>query len=106
MSEGPSRAEMERRLIERSLQDDAFRRRLMADPRAAVEQELGTRLPEGVRVETVEETADTIYLVLPSTSSLGDKSGELSDLDLEAVSGGGTWADQTCASCDPCVRTI
>ena len=45
MSEGPSRAEMERRLVERSLQDDAFRRRLMADPRAAVEQELGTRLP-------------------------------------------------------------
>jgi hypothetical protein len=55
-------------------------------------------------VVAVEETADTIYLVLPSTSSLGDKSGELSD--LEAVSGGGTWADQTCASCDPCVRTI
>ena len=39
MSEGSSRAEMERRLVERSLQDYAFGRRLMADPRAAVEQE-------------------------------------------------------------------
>jgi hypothetical protein len=69
-----------------------------------VEEELGTRLPEGVRVEAVEEPADTIYLVLPTTSSLGGESGELSD--LEAVAGGGTWVDQTCASCDPCVRTI
>ena len=106
MSEMSSRTGMERRLVARSLQDDAFKRRLLADPRTAVEEELGTRLPEGVRVEAVEETADTIYLVLPTTSSLGGESGELSDLDLEAVAGGGTWVDQTCASCDPCVRTI
>ena len=54
----------------------------------------------------VEETADTIYLVLPSASSLGEEGGELSDRELEAVAGGGTWTDQTCASCDPCVRTV
>ena len=105
MSEGSGRAEMERRLVQRSLQDDAFRRRLLEDPRTAVEEELGTRLPEGVRVVAVEETAETIYLVLPSSSPLGE-GGELSDRELEAVAGGGTWTDQTCASCDPCVRTI
>jgi hypothetical protein len=32
MSEATGRAEMERRLIERSLRDDAFRQRLLADP--------------------------------------------------------------------------
>jgi hypothetical protein len=105
MSEGSGRQEMERMLIERSLQDDAFRQRLLADPKATVEQELGTPLPEGVRVEAVEETAQTIYLVLPSASPLGER-GELSDRELEAVAGGGTWTDPTCASCDPCVRTI
>ena len=68
MSETTSRAEMERRLIERSLQDDAFRQQLLDDPKAAVEQELGTRLPNEVSVEAVEETADTFYLVLPSAS--------------------------------------
>jgi hypothetical protein len=97
---------MERRLVQRSLEDDAFRRRLLEEPRAAVEQELGTRLPEDVRVVAVEETADTIYLVLPSASQLGEVGGELSDRELEAVAGGGTWTEQTCSSCDPCVRTI
>jgi hypothetical protein len=105
MSEASGREQMERRLVQRSLQDDAFRRRLLEDPKGAVEQELGTRLPEKVRVEAVEETAETIYLRLPSTSPLGE-GGELSDRELEAVAGGGTWTDPTCASCDPCVRTI
>jgi len=106
MSEAVGREQMERMLVEKSLQDGAFRQRLLADPRAAVEEELGTRLPEGVRVVAVEETAETIYLVLPSTSQPGEEGGELSDQELEAVAGGGTWTDQTCASCDPCVRTI
>jgi hypothetical protein len=35
----------------------------------------------------VEETADTIYLVLPSASPTGE-GGELSDRELEAVAGG------------------
>ena len=84
---GGGRAEMERRLIERSLQDEDFRRELLEDPKAAVERELGTRLPEGVRVVAVEETTDTVYLVLPGASSAGE-TGELSDQDLEAVAGG------------------
>jgi hypothetical protein len=84
---------MERRLVQRSLEDDAFRRRLLEDPKAAVEQELGTRLPEDVRVVAVEETAETIYLVLPSRSTEGQEAGELSDRELEAVAGG--WDAQT-----------
>ena len=92
MSEASSRAEMERRLLRRSLEDDAFRQRLLEDPKAAVEQELGTRLPEDVRVVAVEETAETIYLVLPSSSPIGE-GGELSDRELEAVAGG--WDAQT-----------
>ena len=87
--EASSLEQMERRLLQRSLQDDAFRRRLLADPRAGVEEELGTRLPEGVRVVAVEETAETIFLVLPSISPLGE-GDELSDRELEAVAGGGT----------------
>ena len=93
-----------RRLIERSLQDDAFRQRLLEDPKAAVEEELGTQLPEDVRVQAqlpedvrvraVEETADTIYLVLPSASPVGE-GGELSDRELEAVAGAGWGSVET-----------
>ena len=89
MSEASGRQEMERRLIEKSLEDEAFRQRLIEDPKGAVEQELETRLPEEVRVVAVEESADTIYLVLPSTPMKGRESVELSDPDLESVAGGG-----------------
>jgi hypothetical protein len=99
---GGGRAEIEQRLIERSLQDGSFRQRLLADPKGTVEEELGTRLPEEVRVVAVEETADTIYLVLPSASPLGGEGGELSDLQLEAVAGGGdTFWGATCSCGSP-----
>jgi Nitrile hydratase, alpha chain len=84
---GGDRAEMERRLIQRSLEDEAFRQSLLDDPKGTMEQELGSRLPEGVEVRAVEETAETIYLVLPSASPTG-QGGELSDQQLEAVAGG------------------
>jgi nitrile hydratase alpha subunit len=88
---------MERSLIDRSLEDEAYRRRLQENPKAAVEQELGARLPEEVRVMVVEETADTIYLVLPFVSTDAQEAGELSDRELEAVAGGsGCWTDTSC----------
>jgi hypothetical protein len=88
MSEASGREQMERRLVQRSLEDEDFRQRLLEDPRATMEQELGVRLPAEVKVQALEETADTIYLVLPSASSLGE-GGELSDRELEAVAGAG-----------------
>jgi hypothetical protein len=84
---GGGRAEIKRTLVQRSLEDESFRQKLLDDPRGTVEQELGTSLPEGVEVRVVEESADTIYLVLPSASPAGE-GGELSDEALEAVAGG------------------
>ena len=84
---GEGRAEMERRLIQRSLEDETFRQRLLDDPKGTIEQELGSRLAESVEVRVVEESADTLYLVLPSASVVGE-GGELSDEALESVAGG------------------
>jgi hypothetical protein len=89
MSEGSGRAQVERSIIQRSVEDESFRRRLLEDPKGAVEQELGTQLPEEVRVVAVEETQDTIYLVLPSSTPMAG--GELSDQELGAVAGGWYW---------------
>jgi hypothetical protein len=95
---GGSRAEWERRLIERSLEDEEFRQRLLDDPKAVVEQELGSVLPEGVDVRVVQDSQETIYLVLPSTS-VGSQGGSLSDQDLEAVAGAGeTGLNISCAA--------
>ena len=84
-----SRAEFERRLIQRSLEDETFRQRLLDEPKAAVEQELGKRLPESTEVRVLQESQDTIYLVLPTSRAALAQGSELSDQDLEQVSGGG-----------------
>lgn len=100
---GGDRAAMEQRIVQRSLEDDAFRQQLLADPRAAVEQELGAQLPSEVRVQVVEETTDTVFLVIPPSSEAGGDEGELSDSELESVAGG--WDHQlgtsynTCSTC-------
>ena len=95
-SAGGGRTEVERTLIQRSMEDESFRRELLADPKGTVERELGGRLPEGVEVRAVEETADTVYLVIPSASPIGG-GAELSDSELETVAGG--WAGSVGDTC-------
>jgi hypothetical protein len=38
---------------------------LVANPKAVVEKELGAKLPEDLEIKVLEETEDTIYMVLP-----------------------------------------
>jgi hypothetical protein len=56
---------------------------------------MGLRLPEGIEVRMVEESTDTINLVLPSASAVGEY-GEPSDQELEAVAGGQASWDEPC----------
>ncbi|MEO8585513.1 MAG: NHLP leader peptide family RiPP precursor, partial [Acidobacteriota bacterium] len=55
------------------------------NPKAVLEGQMGGKLPAGVSVKAVEETPNTIYVVVPYVAKAGD---ELSDGDLEAVAGG------------------
>ncbi len=98
---GGERAEMERRIIEKCLKDASFRQRLLADPRAALEEELGTRLPDDVEVKAHEETAETIYLVLPPGRSGDVQADELSDQELETVAGGWNPGETSSVCRDP-----
>ena len=67
---GTGRAEMERSIVQRSMEDEEFRQRLLDDPKGTVEQELATQLPEDVEVSVVQESQQTIYLVLPFRSAV------------------------------------
>ncbi|MGF1470873.1 MAG: NHLP leader peptide family RiPP precursor [Rubrobacteraceae bacterium] len=100
---GGSPEEIRQRMMQRSLEDEEFRQRLLDDPRAVVEQEVGTSLPEGVEVRAVEESQDTVYLVVPPKPQGSAGSGDLSDKELEAVSGG-SWENMgtiyTCAGAE------
>ena len=61
MSEGSGREQMERRLIEKSVEDESFRQRLLEDPKGAVEQELAA-LETADNGKPIKETS---YVDLP-----------------------------------------
>ncbi len=97
---GGSPEEVRRRLIQRSMEDEDLRQRLLADPKGTIEQELGARLPEEIQILAVEETPETIYLVLPPKALADTQSGgELSDRELEAVAGGWDGPDTRHGTC-------
>jgi hypothetical protein len=92
--------------LQRSLEDEDLRRRLLSEPEATIERELGVRLTEEVQVVAVEETPETIYLVLPPSTTASAQGeafgGGLSDRELEAVAGGGDTSQWMCTyTCPP-----
>jgi hypothetical protein len=82
------RRQIEAHLIARALRDDECRRLLIADPKSALEAEidrlqLNIKLPSDLKVRVLEESPDTIYLVLPPDLTAPGKTPE--DFFLEAV---------------------
>ena len=69
-----------------------YRDALIKDPKGMVEKQMATTLPAKVKVKAVQETADTIYVVIPHVAA----EGELDDADLEKVAGGKGDYDASC----------
>ncbi len=84
MSEYKTRRELESNLIAKAWKNEAFKQQLMSNPKSAI-AEAGISLPENIKVEVIEETAQTFYLVIPQPPSQEE---EFSEADLEAVAGG------------------
>jgi hypothetical protein len=63
------RYNIESRVVHRAWADEAYRERLRADPKAALEEELGVKLPERLTVQLVEERSDHLCIVLPVDTS-------------------------------------
>ena len=70
------------KVVARAWSDDAFKAKLLSDPRAVL-AEYGVEVPPGVTVEVVENTGERLHLVLPVAPE-----GELSEQELERVAGG------------------
>ena len=70
------------KIIAKCWADDAFKQKLLADPVATLTAE-GVAVPAGVTVKAVEDTAQTLNLVIPASPT------ELSDEQLDVVAGGG-----------------
>ena len=81
-----SEAEVKAHIAMKAAEDDDFRARLVADPRATLEAETGLRFPAGYRLHVHEESATDAHMVLPPKP-------ELSRDQLGRIAGGNyeTW---------------
>ncbi len=82
-----TRFEFEQKLIQQAWENEAFKQELLSNPKAVFARESGQELPTNLEVEVIEETANKVYLVLP-TNPAPDITKELSEEALEAVAGG------------------
>ena len=68
-------------LVGKALQDEDFRKSLIADPNGTVAAEIGRTLPDSIRLHVHEESHEDLHLVLPSPTELTAK-------DMQRVAGG------------------
>ena len=72
------------KIVEKARKDEGFRASLKSNPRKAIEEAMGMKIPGHVQFHVVEESASSLYVVLPENPER-----DLSDADLESVAGGG-----------------
>jgi hypothetical protein len=63
------RHNIEQRIVQKAWTEPEYRARLLADPKAALAEELGVELPERLQVEVVEERPDLLCIVVPVDTS-------------------------------------
>ena len=70
-------------IVARTWQDDAFKKRLLANPMAVLNEQ-GIGVPAGVQLRVVENSDKVLHLTLPAKP----REGELSETELAGVAGG------------------
>ena len=76
-----TRTELEAELIARVADDDAFRARLLENPKEVIQEAVGVTIPDDFTIQVHEENSMAAHIVLPS-------SGQLTEADLAVVAGG------------------
>ena len=72
-------------ILLRATEDEAFRARLLADPKGTVTAETGIEFPADCTFHVHEESATDAHMILPT-------SGRLTPADLQEIVAGG-WGD-------------
>lgn len=75
-----SAEDVRRHVTDKALADEDFRSQLIANPKAAISQELGVEVPEDVNVVVHESDSQNFHFALPVT--------EISEEQLEAIAAG------------------
>lgn len=82
------RKEFEANIIAKSLEDEAFRQKLLTDPKAAIAEVTGQTIPPEVTIKVIEEAPNTVTFVVPQRAPDVSADEELSDEALEKLAGG------------------
>jgi Nitrile hydratase, alpha chain len=82
------------KVIARAWADPGYKAKLLSDPHAAL-AEAGVTIPAGTKLKVVENTADTMHVVLPAAPSSVD---ELTEEELGKVAAGSGVACQVCTT--------
>jgi len=64
--------DLEHKIMELADKDEKFRTALLEDAKKAIEDKFEIKTPEKLKIVVVEDTADTIHLVLPPKLVEGD----------------------------------
>ncbi|HVO52399.1 MAG TPA: NHLP leader peptide family RiPP precursor [Thermoanaerobaculia bacterium] len=96
-----SRGEMQDLLTKFAVNSPKYRDALLRNPKDILEKQFNKQLPATLKVKAVEDTADTVYVVVPFVPKSGQ---ELSDSSLESVAGG--FKDNNCSSAKGGVNTF
>ena len=75
-----------RLVVAKAWKDPAFKRQLVNDPRGVLQREFGVELPPEVNIRVIEDTRETIHVVLPVLPDDVEGSAP-SDAELEQVTG-------------------
>lgn len=78
---------LEKRIIEKAMKDNDFRKQLIENPSRVLKNETGLIVPDSLTVKVLEETSEVFYLVLPARKDLVPDS-ELLDDELSGIAGG------------------
>jgi len=60
-----SEAILRNQVIQKAWEDPSFKKRLLSDPKAALQEALGVIIPDSVTLKAVEEGSNEFYLVIP-----------------------------------------
>ncbi len=62
------------RLVRRAAEDEGFRARFVADPKSAVQEELGAEVPDDLEIKVHEDGDGVAHFVLPPSPRVGEQS--------------------------------
>ena len=85
MAESLTRGEIQDLLTKFATHNPKYRAALLKNPKAVLEGQLNTKIPAAITIKAVEETPNTMYVVVPYVPQAGK---ELGDSALEMVAGG------------------